>query len=526
VSYSGQIIELPVGNDGLTGTKNLSQAKPQQLLQATNLTYENGTLQKEGGTALYSSGFIVSSGTSILAGVDWNPSEGVQRQIIVAGTGRVLRDTGAGTFPVTMVNGLNFTDTVPVFVEGGAEAQGNARLLFLISEKNEIHTVSGDSTVMQPFASGAADWTGSDQPVSGMIHEGRLWACKDHRWYYSRTTNHKSFVSGDAGQLNVYPGEGEELVGGVSFKGVIVTWKKPLGIYIIDTSSVTISQWRVTRLTGAIGGFSPYSAVIIDDDILFMDNGGNLHLISTITEFGDIGSRNLSQIADLGPFIRENFNLAKLDIVRSVYYSAKRQAHFAMASLGSTPNNRRLVVDFNRLDIPRFSVSDRDRPQSMWLRKDANNIPRPIYGSDQGRVYLMDQDSRSHAGAAYNGQFQTPHTDLSFADQSLGTKRKLGDFLELVVEPKGNWNLNVDILWDGAIRDTVAFNMGETGGTLGSFILDTDVLGGDQVLNKKRRITGGGRRISLQGRNSGLGEDFSVAKMYLHFRVSDERLEA
>jgi len=526
MSYAGHIIELPVGSDGLTGTKNLSQAKPQQLLQATNLTYENGTLQKEGGTALYSSGAIISTGTSILAGVDWNPSEGVQRQIIVAGTGRVLRDTGGGTFPTVMVSGLNFTDTVPVFVEGGAEAQGNPRLLFLISKKNAIRTCSGDSTTMKVLVSGAADWTGSDQPVSGMIHENRLWACKDHRWYYSKTTNHKSFVSGDAGQLNVYPGEGEELVGGISFKGVIVTWKKPLGLYVIDTSSTTIANWRVTRLTGAIGGFSPYSAVIIDDDILFMDNGGNLHLISTVTEFGDVGSRNLSQMADLGPFIRENFNLAHLDIVRSVYYSAKRQAHIAMASLGSSVNNRRLVVDFNRLDIPRFSVSTRDVCQSLWLKKDANNIPRPVYGNNTGDVFLMDQEVRTHDGAGYNGQFQTPHTDLSFADQTLGTKRKMGDFLELVVEPKGDWNLNVDILWDGAIRDTVTFNMGETGATLGSFILDTDVLGGDQVLNKKRRITGSGRRISLQGRNSAVGEDFSVAKMYLHFRVSDERLEA
>src|SRR3972149_3409053 len=103
MSYAGHIIELPVGSDGLTGTKNLSQAKPQQLLQATNLTYENGTLQKEGGTALYSAGAIISTGTSILAGVDWNPSEGVQRQIIVAGAGGGLRATGRVTFSAASV---------------------------------------------------------------------------------------------------------------------------------------------------------------------------------------------------------------------------------------------------------------------------------------------------------------------------------------------------------------------------------------------------------------------------------------
>jgi hypothetical protein len=65
--------------------------------------------------------------------------------------------------------------------------------------------------------------------------------------------------------------------------------------------------------------------------------------------------------------------------------------------------------------------------------------------------------------------------------------------------------------------------MGTNGAALGSFVIGTDLLGGDQVLNKKKRIVGGGTRFSIIGRNSSAGEDFSVARAYLYFRPSDEK---
>jgi hypothetical protein len=114
--------------------------------------------------------------------------------------------------------------------------------------------------------------------------------------------------------------------------------------------------------------------------------------------------------------------------------------------------------------------------------------------------------------------------DFSWVDPSLSTKRKIGQFLEVVVAPTGQWNLTVSILWDGTTVQTITFNMGVTGAALGSFILGTDKLAGDQILNRKRRIVGSGRRLSLAGSNSGAGEDFSVAQFMLHCLVGDERL--
>jgi len=203
---------------------------------------------------------------------------------------------------------------------------------------------------------------------------------------------------------------------------------------------------------------------------------------------------------------------------------AKREVHFGLAGSGSTVNNRRLVVDFNRPDLPRFRFSERDTPESVWLKQDIDNVPRLTIGDDAGFVWNLDQDTRSKDGVGYEGKFESPQVDLSFLDPSLGTKRKEGKFLEIAVEPTGDWDLNVDILWDGAITQTVTFNMGITGATLGTFVLGTDKLAGSISLNRKKRITGGGRRFSIAGRNSGAGEDFSVSKFYLHFLVGDERI--
>jgi hypothetical protein len=64
--------------------------------------------------------------------------------------------------------------------------------------------------------------------------------------------------------------------------------------------------------------------------------------------------------------------------------------------------------------------------------------------------------------------------------------------------------------------------MGVTGSDLGSFVLGTDVLAGTKILNKKRRLLGSGRRISIVGRNNGDSQDFSVAKFLIHFKAGNE----
>jgi len=182
------------------------------------------------------------------------------------------------------------------------------------------------------------------------------------------------------------------------------------------------------------------------------------------------------------------------------------------------------VVDFKR-QTPRWRFSDRDIAHSLFLRRDANNIRRPVFGDSTGTVWLMDQTARSKDGAGFRSEFQTAHIDLSDQDPSFATRNKHWEFVEIVTIPSGNWNLNCDVILDGITRQTVTFNMGVTGAVLGSFILGTDVLAGDQVINRRRRIVGQARRCSLRFYQETANQDFSVAKVLLYARLGDEGLE-
>ena len=293
-------------------------------------------------------------------------------------------------------------------------------------------------------------------------------------------------------------------------------------MYAIDTRDATVANWRVDKLNANIGAAGPRSVVIIDNDVMYMDKGGQLHLLSRI-EDGSFDSNNLSQSHDMQSYMNDNFNLAKMYFTKGVYYWPKREAHFAMAGLGDTTNTKRFVVDFNGPQ-PRFRTSDRDVAQEIFLREDSDTIPRLAIGDASGFVWDLDKAARTADSTGYNGQWQTPHMDLSHVDPSLGARRKNGRFLELVVEPTGNFDITIDIQWDGKTTQSIDFNLGSTGASIGSFVIGTDILGGGEVETKRRRITGSGRRLSLIGRNSGDSENFSIARAFLHFTAGNQRL--
>ena len=528
MSYDGKVVEVPMMG-GLTGTKNQSTIHPDQLLQANNVSFASGALSKEGGAVKYNSTAIIGS-PNIIAGHDWFPTDAVQRMIVVLSDGTIKKDSGAFTFPTTLASALTVANTVPMFVEGAKEAAANNRKLFIFTGKNAVQVLSGDGVTTTALLTPPADWSAANQPVVGAIHEFRLWGAGNlndpHRVYYSTTGNHEDMTGAGSGSITVYPGEGEKIVGMISFKGLLLLWKYPKGLYYIDTTDPTIANWKVRVVSRATGGVSPLGQVLIDNDIIYLDAAGNFQLVSATLEFGNMAANNLSQKFQINSFLHDNVNLSRLQQIRAMYYGNRREVHFLLSSLNSTVNNRRMVIDFNMAE-PRFRFSDRDTMDSIWLRMDIDNIQRPMIGDNAGFVWFLDQDTKSKAGAGYLGQFQTPQIDLSHLGPStnnLPTKRKQGQFLEVVAEPKGNWNLNVDIQWDGVTTQTVTFNMGTGGVGLGTFVIGTDTLGGDTLLNRKRRITGGGRRFSLIARNNGVGEDFSIDKFYLHFVPGDERL--
>lgn len=530
MAYRGITAPLPIGRQGFNGSKNPSQLQPGHMSAVNGVQLEAGLIEKEGGAAKLNS-TALASGLKVLAGTSITHANGNVHDVVFLADGSVRHDDGTGSFGTTMVSGLTATeDPPPVFVHAGGEDVGDSTKLLLFSADNQVqaaddHTASSMSAITTP----PSDWASGQFPTFGLIHEGRLWGggnqSDPHRIYYSTTTDHEDFSAANGGgTLPIFPGEGKALVGGFSFRRLLILWKFPVGVYYVDTRDPSPSNWVVGRLSTAVGGVNQNSIVQIANDIIYLDHGGNFHLMTATDEFGDINTSNLSNIADLGPFMRSNVNLEFLRRACGVWYAAKQQAWFAVPQLGNDENDLRIMIDFNDQQIgPRFLLSTRDTVTAMWTRQDDDDVSRPVTGDDAGFVWLMDQEARNKDGVAYEMRFETANIDFGFLDPQLKTRAKNGQFLEIVSESVGDWNLSVDVFWDDVYTQTITFHMGAGGEVIGSFELDTDTLGSTAVFSNRQRMIGAGRRLRFIVENDGLNQNIAVSEFHVGFSLADER---
>jgi hypothetical protein len=536
VAYRGIAAKLPLGSQGFTGTRNPTQAGPGHLTFVDGAELDGGIIRKEGGAKKLNAAALLG-GAAIVSGISWSPTPAGYNDIVFLSTGVVRKDTGAGTFSIQVASGLtDFRDPAPVFVAAGGETVGQPRKLFMFSSSNQVRVLPGTSNTMAAITSPAADWAGIEFPTFGAQHGLRVFAggndSDPHRLYYSTISDHADYLGAGSGTLAIYPGEGERLVGAISFRGALVLFKYPLGIYVLDTPDATPANWSLSRLSRSVGTLSQHTIVQIENDVLYMDHAGNIHILSATQEFGDMNTSNLSKIATLEPFMRTDVERLRIRRSVGIWYASKRQAWFAVPLLGSVVPNLRIMIGFDQQQqggqggpgLPRFFMSRRDVAISMWTRPHQDKIPKPVVGDDAGFVWLLDEDARNKDGNAYQIRFETANTDLSFIDETLATKMKAGQFLELTSEPRGDWDLTVEVYWDDALQDVLQYAMGSSGAALGEFTLDIDTLGSEVVASQRKRLVGSGRRIKLIAYNNGVDQDVSLAEFHLSFNVMDERI--
>lgn len=322
-----------------------------------------------------------------------------------------------------------------------------------------------------------------------------------------------------AGSINIFPGEGEKLVCVFSFAGRVFFWKYPFGIYWIDDSSSDTSEWTCQRMTKAVGMAGPLGLAQTDSDVIFISSGGVPHSLSAVEEFGDVESSAIFS-EKIGGYIRDNLDISSLADAVAIYYPTKRQWQLAFQGEGYAYNNTRLTLDLHDEKNPRYTYSVRDECTAMALMRDDDGIERPVVGDRSGFIRFLDQSNRNKDSSSYTARFETSDIDLV----ERGVRRANVQYIEVIFRPEGNHDLSVEIYLDGEYKQTVLVNMGSgAGGSLGTFVLGTDTLGGGNVKNTRRRITGDCRRIKLVGYNSGLNENFSVSSILVGYTIGNER---
>lgn len=526
MAFRGPVITLPIGLQGFSGSRNPSKLGPGHFGYVDGVDIDGEVITKENGATIFNASPLAGN---VIAGINWSPVAGEINDIIVTTEGKVRKDTGAGTFATDMGDFDTPVIYPPYILRAGGEDVGATRKLFLYSDSNQVQMVDGDADVIAEITDPPADWA-SSFPIFGVAHRGRVFAggnaSDPHRIYYSQITNHQNFVDTGSGNLSVYPAEGEQLVGGISYKGILILFKYPRGIYLVNTIDADITNWRVDKLTDAVGAVSPWTIVQIGNDVLYLMNDGTFHLLSATQDFGDINTSNISHDPNyIDVFMRSNVALASMKKAVGTWYAAKSKAWFMVPSIGTTDNNLRIVIDFNNPQIgPRYYLSRRDEGLALWIKPNTSNVGQPVLSDSSGQIWLMDVESvLNKDGDAYTMRFESSENDFSFADPNLAAHTKNGHYVELTADVQGESQITLVPYWDGNATDPIIMDLAGAGAALDEFTLDVDELGAAGTVTVRRPLTGQGRRLKILGQNNIADSEVRIGEFRVGYSVADER---
>ena len=432
------------------------------------------------------------------------------QQLITAATdGSIYQEKNEDLDFITLQTGLSTSARPGRFIQGGKEAAAINHKLFYLNGVNTIRVLDGNGA-MAAISNPHGDWTGTNQPLNGVVHRNRLvvWGNRNdpHRIYISNPDDHEDFLDPTSTTQRVGSNVGERLIGGVSFNGVLWLFKNPRGLFYLEDQDISVSNWAVFTKSEALGcTLSPYSVLALDDDVLFMTPDGAFHLLSAVNTLGGVEASDLSEALGIDTWINENVNLKRLDQVTSVWYPAKSVALFGVPGTGEESNSLTLKFDFAGVaqgQPVKFSYSRRDSADALAVERDSNGVERPILG-EAGLVYRLDQEDRNKDGAAYDAAFQTPHLDFSHVSPELEYKRKVWQALELIMKPVSAGTVTVEVYVDEVLRQTLTFDA-------------------TQRRQRKTLHCGDGFTLSLRVTNSTVDEDFRILSKSVFFEVGNE----
>lgn len=520
MAYSGNIAHVTLGQAGLLTDQPPGDIPRGALIKAFNVSYETGVVTKAPGSLRYNTQVLPSP---IIALFDWHPRLDLQRLIAVCANGSIYRDTGDRLFSnaVPIFMGLSNLNPSVDMVEGGQETAGRDKKLFLFTGTNQVKVSQGDEATFSDIDLPAADWTSPNFPPTGLIHHNRLWVFMKQRAYASDTGNHENFQTNFLTQA-IFPGEGGDITGVHVFKGRLFAFKQGGFVYYLEDQDPDSENWVWRKLASNFGLSSPHGIFEVGNDMIAVNESGSPVSYNAVLQLGDIESADLLRLLQIEDYFRGIVTLNGLDVIHTLYYEAKKQAFITYRMGFRQKNNLLLHLDFNR-EQPRVAFWSKDQADCMALRKDINKIPRPIYGSADGYVYLMDREDRLVGGSAYLGEFKTGHMDFRFLGEQIANKNKLFDRLKVEFIPMGSWNVDIDVYIDGTFSETIPVLMDVRDDGLDTFTLDKDPLGREEAQTIEVPLHGSGRRISFHVKQAGANQNFAIASLDVGFRLSAEQ---
>lgn len=511
-------IKVVLGREGVFGLKNKDRIPLSGLIQLRNTTLEDNTLRTGPGAAKF--GSAITGAPKILRAIDYWSDESTQRAVVMANNGTLYEDNGAGAgwTDITGVGALTVSGAIPHFSRGGRETTGVSTALFYSDGINQERVRRGTGA-FAAIASPAPEWTGANRPRGFLINQGYNWAWGNpslpHHLIRSLDTAHENFTT-TRFAAPIFPGHEDGLYVSCSlnFKGFIIVWKFPSGVYAYDTRDADPTKWYAIHL-GNAGAPGPGCACVAENDVLWIDVTGGWHLLSATQEAGSMRAEDIAY-RKLNRFIPDQISRTMLTRAQLIYVADRQKAILACAAQGSTTLNRRLVLDLNnKAEVgERWTFDDRDTNECVFLRRESDNVQRLMMGDDVGQLWKLDQDARNKDGAGYTFEWWLADSDFRQMIPSLAGKKLNGAYLAVGYDPRSNASHTIRVWRDGSQKQSIVYSL--SGGTNTLPLTLPITFGAETMLQTpKRRLRGGARRWAFQGVSSVTGADISLAGLLI-----------
>lgn len=527
MAYSGIVARIPFGQYGLLSDAAPSELPPSALLRANNITILNGTVQKAPGARKLNGSAVLPAGVVSL--FDWHPDINTQKTIAACSNGSIYYDTGPGDMAGLTPLATGLTNLTPnsKFISGGAETAGRPKKLFFFSfGENQIKVLNTAENAFANIALPATDWATGNYPKIGVLFNNSLVVFSGQISYISDTGDHENFQTNTI--VNpVFPGEGDAVRGAYVFKGRLFCFKDGGFVYWLNADATNSADWYWQKYASNFGLAAPNAVTEALDDMIASNTTGTVTSYTATLALGDLESADIFRAAGCENFLRRNTSTVGVPFQHTLYYAAKKLFFMTYRSGYKTANDMLICFDFSRAGAPpRMTFQIKGAPQCLMLSRDVNQIERPYYGGADGYIYAMDYEDRNEGGAAYTGEFQTVHFDMSHLDPKLSGVNKHWDWLKVGYKPEGDWNLMCDYYVDGKYIDTLSFPMVQYDKPqLDVLLLDTDRMVQYNTESFSRPLTTTGRVISFRFYNTGANESFQIAEVVVGFRPSGEQAQ-
>lgn len=430
---------------------------------------------------------------------------------------RVFFSNSGGALPTNI-----FEDSIPYYVIN--TAANTFQVSTTLSGSAHNFTTNGTGTHTVHRSTMPLDWTQGTTSVRwGFMHRGRMYVgggdALPYTVYVSVLDNHNDYLNSGTLLFQIYPGEGDLCVGGISWRNKAYIFKFPYGVYVLDDSSTDTSQWGWKRISKYVGAISQASIVEADDEVYFVSPDGYIHALSAVQESGDVRSSAVKGI-EIGPYLRENTDFSRVPtatwsgfraypVPQGIYSPVKRRLYFSFTKPGTAssqgyPINKTVIgLDLHRSD-PSTGIRDaqvfsitRDECESFCIYRDpTTGEPALLAGDSNGFIYKLEQESNQKDSAGYTASFETK-TFYPYGNTRRANMREL----QVVFAPgSSNNSVRINVYQDGvlAAQDDLS---------------DT---------NPRMRLYGDCKRFHIVGENSTGTETFSITRIDVRYLPGNE----